>query len=124
MFADGNCLRIRRNGTHERPGFAVSREGQSGFDFRVPGKVLRVPDIESAAGWVETKLSLLTTLQRAGNSVDIPQIKSRRVHERAIAIFGRDFKSPERRFGKRIFHRASFVGTLAGGAVGLIRSNQ
>src|SRR2546421_4229968 len=81
MFADSNRLRIRRNGAHERPGFAIGREGQSGFDFRVPGKVLRVREIESAPRSVDAELSLLTTLQRAGNSVDITQIKSRRVHE-------------------------------------------
>src|SRR5437763_9709848 len=124
MFADSNCLRIRRNGSHERPGFAFSRERQSSFNFRVPGKVLRVTEIESAARSVDAELSLLTTLQRAGDSVDIRQIKSRRVYERAIAIFGRDFKSPQRRFGERIFDSASFVGALAGGAIGLIRGNQ
>src|SRR5437764_13528051 len=106
MFADSNRLRIRRNGSHERPSITFGREGQSRFDLRVPGKVLRVPEIESAARSVDAELSLLTTLEGAGNSVDITQIKRRRVHERAVAIFGRDFKSPQRRFAKRIFDSA------------------
>src|SRR5438067_2399375 len=76
MFANRNCLRIRRNGSHEGAGFAFSREGQSRFDFRVLRKVLRVPEIESAARSVNAELSLLSTLQRSGNSVDITQIKS------------------------------------------------
>src|SRR5437763_13701553 len=62
MFANRNRLRIWRSGAHERPGFAFSRERQSGFDFRVPGKVLRVGKIESAARSVDPELSLLTTL--------------------------------------------------------------
>src|SRR5713226_7074921 len=88
MLADGDRLGDWRHGTNPRPGFTFSCERERSFDFSVPGKVFRVGEIESAARRIQTKLTLLIALQRAGNSMSIAQIESSGVNQRAIAFFG------------------------------------
>ena len=54
----------------------------------------------------------------------VAQIKTRGVDQRTIAVFGSDFKTPQRRFRKSVFHGAALVGIVAIGAKGVIRSRQ
>src|SRR5205823_9537075 len=77
-----------------------------------------------AARRVQTKLTLLIALQRAGDSVNIAQIKSGRVNQSTIAFFGRNFKSPQNGFSERIFYRAPLVSIVAFSPKAFVRGNQ
>src|SRR5437588_13100016 len=53
MLADSDCLRHRRDLSHQRPGFTFTGERKSSFDFRVLRKIPGVREIESAARGIE-----------------------------------------------------------------------
>ena len=124
VFAHGDGVSHRRNRTHQRPGFTVSDERQSRFNFRVLREIPGAGEIESTARGVQTKLALLHSLQRSGNSMHVAQIEIRGIDQGASALFRRDFKSPHRRFGEGVFHRTSLVSIVAVCAIAFVRRNQ
>jgi hypothetical protein len=71
---------------------------------------------KSRARSVETKLALLTPLQRTGNAVHVTQIKIRRINQRAIPFLGPTSNPHKRGFGKRILYGATSLGVVAVGA--------
>src|SRR6185503_12006149 len=68
----------------------IARESQSGFDFGVLWKVFRVWQIERAASWIESICSLLTSLQRVRDIVNVAQVEVRGINQNAIAFFSHD----------------------------------
>src|SRR5712691_9514711 len=56
--------------------------------------------------------------------MNVAQIESSGVNQRAIAFFGGDFKSPQRRFGECVPDGATLVGIIAVRAKRLVRSDQ
>src|SRR5215468_4784796 len=120
MFAHRYGLRVGRHRSHQRSGFALGSKSKSGFDFSIPGKILCISEIESRPRGVETKLTLLTALQRSGHSMDVAQIKVGCVDQRAIAFFGPDFETPQRGFSESILNRAAFVSVFAVCAIALV----
>src|SRR6266850_454696 len=123
MLAHGDRLGIRRYLPQHWTRFFAG-EGKRRFDFSVLRKVFRVSEIESAASWIQTEDSLLQTLQRVRNLMRVAQVKGGGVDQRPAAFFGRNFKSPQRRFGKSVFDRAAFVGVVAVRTKAVVRCYQ
>src|SRR5436309_4249167 len=124
MLANRDRLGHRSYRSHQRAGLAFGDERQRGLDFSVLWKVFSVGQIKSAACRIQTELTLLVALQRTRDSMNVAQIKSSRINQRAIAFFRRNFKSPNDGFRESVLNRAALVSIVTVRAKRFVRSNQ
>src|SRR6185503_3664515 len=122
-LANGDRLRDRHNLSHKLAR-RLARESKSCFNFRVLRKVFCVGEIKRAASRLESISTLLPALQSVRYLVNVAQEEARRIYQNTIAIFGGNFESPERRFGKCIFHCQALVGIVGAGAETIVRRHQ
>ena len=88
------------------------------------GKFFVFGKIKRAATRIEPIRALLSALQRVGHLMNVAQIKVGRVNQHASAFLGCDFETPQRRFGKRVFHCEPFIRVIAVRAKTVVRRDE
>src|ERR1700733_2127697 len=126
MFADGEGVGVGRDVADKlTTGWAVSGEGEDGFDLGVLRESLCRVEGDGGACWVNFVRSLLSASQRGCYFVGVAEEEVGGVDNDSTArILGFDLKAVEDRLGKRLADGQDLVGIGRGGAEALIRFDE